>query len=118
MIKTETNHLWNLENENNKMCISNKINIQSDVFQQLMYFYTLAIKEIETKIEAINKKYSQYHLVDHLKTRIKEPKSILEKMRKKSYELTYENLIGKVNDIAGIRIICPLKNNLYIIKSL
>ncbi|MCI9177138.1 MAG: GTP pyrophosphokinase family protein [Clostridia bacterium] len=62
--------------------------------------------------EAINKIYG-YEAIHSIASRIKTPNSIVRKMKKKNYSLTYKNLIEKINDIAGIRIICPLKNDIY-----
>jgi putative GTP pyrophosphokinase len=59
-----------------------------------------------------------YDLIDHIDTRIKEPKSIVKKMEKKKYDKTYLNLIEKINDIAGIRIVCTLKDDIFFIRDL
>ena len=63
-------------------------------------------------------KYKELNLRDHVKCRIKSPKSIVNKMKKKKYNLTYKEMINKVNDIAGIRIICPFQENVYIVREL
>lgn len=63
-------------------------------------------------------KYKDLNLIDHVKYRIKSPESIIKKMKKKNYELNYNELIEKVNDIAGIRIICPFQENVYIVREL
>ena len=63
-------------------------------------------------------KYKELNLIDHVKCRIKSPKSIVNKMKKKKYNLTYKEMINKVNDIAGIRIICPFQENVYIVREL
>ena len=34
-------------------------------------------------------------------------------MQKDNLDITYKNMIANINDIAGIRIICPLKSNIY-----
>ena len=39
-------------------------------------------------------------------------------MKKKEYKLTYGNMIENINDIAGVRIICPLQKDIYSIKNL
>ena len=57
-------------------------------------------------------------MIDHIDTRIKEPKSIVKKMEKKKYDKTYLNLIEKINDIAGIRIVCTLKDDIFFIRDL
>ena len=63
-------------------------------------------------------KYKELNLIDHVKCRIKSPKSIVNKMKKKKYNLTYKEMINKVNDIAGIRIICPFQENVYTVREL
>lgn len=51
-------------------------------------------------------------------SRIKTPQSILNKMQKKHYELNYKNLVQKIDDIAGIRIACPLKSDILLIREM
>ena len=62
--------------------------------------------------------YKDLNLIDHVKCRIKSPKSIVNKMKKKKYNLTYKEMIEKINDIAGIRIICPFQENVYIVRNI
>ena len=94
------------------------IDTDSEKFRDLIYLYTKALKTMENKIDIIRYNYqyqSQYDAIDHIMTRIKSPESIINKMKKDNLECTYKNLIEEINDIAGIRIICPLKNNIYTI---
>ena len=37
-------------------------------------------------------------------------------MKKKNYDLNYEELIKNINDVAGIRIVCPFKTDIFKIK--
>ena len=37
-------------------------------------------------------------------------------MKKKNYDLNYEELIRNINDVAGIRIVCPFKTDIFKIK--
>ena len=39
-------------------------------------------------------------------------------MKNKGLEYTYKEMIENINDIAGIRVICPLKKNVYSIRNL
>ena len=92
------------------------IDRNSENFNSLMYLYSLAVKEMERKVNIIKYDYTylyDYDFIDHIKTRIKTPESIVKKMQKKGCELTYQNLIEKVQDVAGIRIITPLKNDVF-----
>ena len=81
-----------------------------------MFLYTSALIEIKTKIEILQeelKLFSDYDPIEYISTRIKKPNSIIKKMERKKYDLTYENLFDKINDIAGIRIVCNFKSDVY-----
>ena len=86
-----------------------------------MFFYKSALKQLELQMNIIKDEFKliyNYDLIDHIDTRIKEPKSIVKKMEKKKYDKTYLNLIEKINDIAGIRIVCTLKDDIFFIRDL
>lgn len=100
---------------------SETVTEDDDTFQKLMFVYKMAIKELNTKIEIFkeeSKLFYDYDLIDHINTRIKEPDSIIKKMKKKNLELDYKEMINNINDIAGIRVICPLQSDIYTIKNL
>ena len=76
---------------------------------------------LQTKIEIIQAEYKlfyNYDLIDHINTRIKKPESIMQKMKKRNLELNYHEMIENINDIAGVRIICPLKKDIFSIRNL
>ena len=98
-----------------------KLNVKEEPFDKLMFFYQSALKQLELQMNIIKEEFKvmyNYDLIDHIDTRIKEPKSIIKKMEKKKYQKTYLNLIEKVNDIAGMRIVCTLKDDIFFIKDL
>lgn len=98
-----------------------KLDVKEEPFEKLMFFYKSALNQLETQMNIIKDEFKvmyNYDLIDNIVTRIKEPKSIIKKMEKKKYEKTYINLIEKINDIAGIRIICTLKDDIFFIKDL
>ena len=98
-----------------------KIQKNDKKFEKLMFIYKMAIKELETKIEIIKdefKLFYDYDLIDHINKRIKTPNSIMKKMKDKELECTYKNMVGNINDIAGIRVICPLKKDIFSVKNL
>ena len=113
-----------LLNENILSLEGKKIDIKSEDFKKIMFLYKMALREIETRINTIKDEYEilyNYCLIDHIKTRIKKPESIEKKMQNKKLEMNYQKLIDEISDIAGIRIICPVKENIFdvlnIIKS-
>lgn len=116
-----------MEKENSLLTVEDflenksEINIKGKNFENLMFVYKMAIKQIENNIEIINEEFKflyNYELIDHISTRIKSPESIIKKMKKKKYDLTYKNLIENINDIAGIRIVCNVKDEIVQIKEL
>lgn len=97
------------------------IKVKDESFEKLMFIYSSAIKELEVKINIMKEQFNyfyNYNLINNVTSRIKEPKSIIKKMKKKNYEITYKEMIEKINDVAGIRIICPLKQDIFIVKEM
>ena len=98
-----------------------KLDVKDEPFDKLMFFYQSALKQLELQMNIIKEEFKimyNYDLIDHIDTRIKEPKSIVKKMEKKKYKKTYYNLIEKINDIAVMRIVCTLKDDIFFIKDL
>ncbi len=98
-----------------------KLDVKEEPFDKLMFFYKSALNQLETQMNIIKDEFKimyNYDLIDHIDTRIKEPKSIINKMEKKKYKKTYANLIDKINDVAGLRIVCTLKDDIFFIKDL
>lgn len=84
--------------------------------KKIMLMYNSALKEIETKVNILSDEFQtlyRYNPIEHIKTRVKSPESIMKKMEKKGLGLTYNNMINYINDIAGIRIICSFLPDIY-----
>ncbi len=99
--------------------IEDDIDTNNEKFKDIMYIYSQALKVVEQKINIIKYDYEyneEYHSIDHVMSRIKSPESILKKMQKDNKKCTYKDMIEDINDIAGIRIICPLKSDVYKIR--
>ena len=97
------------------------LDVREELFDKLMFFYKSALAQLTTQMNILKDEFKvmyNYDLIDHIDTRIKEPKSIIKKMEKKQYEKTYINLIEKINDIAGMRIVCTIKDDIFFIKDL
>ena len=78
--------------------------------------YGAALKQLETKIDIINNEYKalhKYNPIEHVSSRIKTKESINKKLNKKGLDLTYENMVKTINDIAGIRIVCSFIPDIY-----
>lgn len=102
--------------ENQITTVNQNIDIKDSLFEKVMSIYNEAMDKVENIINSINedlKKIYNYSTVDHTMKRIKSPQSILDKMKKKNYNLNYKELIENINDIAGVRVICPLRKDVY-----
>lgn len=87
-----------------------------DSWKTVMFLYSAAIKEVGTKLEILNDEFHhvhQYNPIEHIKTRIKTPESIVKKLKKNGHETSIENMIKYVNDIAGVRLICSFTSDIY-----
>lgn len=116
--KKEITELIQIENF---IDFNKEIEKDDKTFQKLMFIYKVAIKELQTKIEILQEEAQilyNYNLIEQVKTRIKEPESIIEKMQKKQCKLNYEQMIENINDIAGVRVICPIKKDVFVIRDL
>ena len=90
----------------------------------LMLKYNFALQLLETQFNILIKEFefkNKYNPVEHVKSRIKSEKSIIDKLNKKGYKVTAKNMIQHVHDIIGIRIVCSFLSDVYdivdIIKS-
>ena len=86
-----------------------------DLFQDNL-LYTAALKEMQTKVEILRDDFRQnnaYNPIEHIKVRIKRPVSILKKVYIREIPLTVEAIKENLNDIAGIRVVCTFKSDIY-----
>ncbi|MCQ2598093.1 MAG: GTP pyrophosphokinase family protein [Treponema sp.] len=90
-------------------------------FQRIMMVYESAIKQIETKLDILNKEYKisgNRNPIQTVKSRIKSPDSIAKKLEKKSLPVTFEAMIENLHDIAGVRVICPYIADIYTVRDI
>ena len=94
----------------------NTIDSELEKLDNIMIKYISALKVLETQLEIINddfKYIKKYNPIEHIKTRIKNADSILNKMYKDNLEFTLENVENYINDIVGVRIICAFESDVY-----
>ena len=85
-------------------------------FKEFMMMYSSAIKEIRTKFEILNDDLSvtyNRNPIEMIKSRIKTPDSIVNKMHRKGLEITMNSLIYNIEDVAGVRVICSFIDDIY-----
>ena len=87
-----------------------------DSWKEVTLIYNSALKQISTKLEILNDEFQhvhRYNPIEHIKSRIKTPESIVKKLKRHGYESTIGNMVRYVNDIAGIRVICSFTSDIY-----
>ena len=85
-------------------------------FQKLMMQYRCAMLEVQTKFEVINNELSLYgdrNPIEFIKSRIKRPVSIMEKLKRKGFEISIDSIQNNIYDIAGIRVVCSFPEDIY-----
>lgn len=90
-------------------------------WETVIFLYRSALKQINTKIDILNDEFQQrhkYNPIEHIKSRIKTPESIVKKLKRHGYESNIENMVRYVNDIAGIRITCSFTSDMYLIADM
>ncbi len=96
--------------------ILEKIYEHSKPYLKLMSYYKCAMMEIETKFNVLNEQYSlenDHNPISTIKTRLKSPLSIEEKLKRRNLELTLDKVEENLYDVAGIRVICNLPEDVY-----
>ncbi len=89
---------------------------QMQLFREMMMRYECAILEVQTKLQVLNNDMSvryKRNPIEFVKTRIKSPLSIAEKMKRKKIDITVGNMVRNLNDVAGVRVICSFIDDIY-----
>ncbi len=94
---------------------------QAKPFVELMMYNRCAIREIETKLRVLDEEFSilaDRNPIQTIKSRIKKPISIIEKLQRRGYEVTVQNMQEHLTDIAGVRVICSFVEDIYKLSEL
>ena len=90
-------------------------------YETLMMEYRCAIMEVETKLNVLNSEFAMSHNrnpIQTIKSRLKQPKSLLAKLKRKHLNVTMKDIEENISDIAGVRIICSFPEDIYAIADL
>ena len=93
---------------------------QYQSFSKLMAYYRCAMMEIETKLNVLNVEYSlryDRNPISSIKTRLKSPVSIREKLTRRGIPVTVENIEETLNDVAGVRVVCSFPEDVNTIAT-
>ena len=94
---------------------------EKDAFATVMFVYQLALIQMRSRIDVLNNELSQvysYNPIEYVKTRLKTPESIMQKLRKQGHSFNVNDLIEYIHDIAGIRITCSFFSEVYFLSDM
>ena len=86
-----------------------------------MQRYNAGIKEITTKLEILDKEFStryEYNPIHHVESRLKSPRSIIEKLQRKNLPVSLNAIRKNIFDVAGVRVICNYIDDAYRVADL
>lgn len=89
---------------------------QTQKYQEMIMWYGCAIREVKTKLEVLNDEFQvmrKRNPIETIKSRIKKPMSIYEKMQRRGYPITIDSMMTEMHDVAGVRVICPFIDDIY-----
>ena len=89
--------------------------------QQVMLLYEAGIREIKTKLDILSDESrisGKASPIDSIKSRIKTPRSIIGKLKRRGYPISLQSMMENLNDIGGIRVICPFIEDIYTVADM
>lgn len=110
--------------ENDKIFLNGgEMNISPEIVEEkieeineTLLLYRSAIKEVKTKLDILDDELKirrKRNPIEYMKSRVKTPGSIMEKLRRRGFEMSIESAKKNLNDIAGIRVICSFVGDIY-----
>lgn len=83
--------------------------------------YKFAVDELMTKLKILSEEFDfahQHDPIEHITSRVKQPGAIMEKLRRKGLEPTLAAVKEHIEDIAGIRVVCPFVPDVYTVAKM
>lgn len=90
-------------------------------YQQMILLYESAIRQLITKFEIFNQEYKfrgARNPIETVKSRVKSPESIVRKMKKYGFDASLASIVGNLNDVAGVRVICSYVSDIYLVRDM
>ncbi|MBR2562422.1 MAG: GTP pyrophosphokinase family protein [Eubacterium sp.] len=87
-------------------------------YREMMAYYRCAMMAVETKFRVLSEELSlqyDHNPIETIKTRLKSPESIVDKMSRRGYPLTVKSIEDNLNDIAGVRVVCSFMSDIFML---
>ena len=85
------------------------------------HLYRSALKVAVTQLEILDEEFASLYdhsPIHHIEYRIKTVDSIVEKLKRRGFEVTIDNIYAHIQDVAGVRVICNYLDDIYYLRSL
>ncbi|MCR5329112.1 MAG: GTP pyrophosphokinase family protein, partial [Saccharofermentans sp.] len=95
--------------------------VSIDPFMKVMTQYQCAAIEVETKFKVLNMSMAidgEKNPIESIKTRIKNPDSIIRKLLRQGYPVNLESIQEYIYDVAGVRVVCSFIDDIYRVEEL
>ncbi|MDT7726153.1 MAG: pyrophosphokinae [Actinomycetota bacterium] len=83
---------------------------------RFLLVYKFAVEELMTKLRILSEEFDfvhQHDPIEHITSRVKRPEAIMEKLLRKGLEPDVEMIAEGLDDVAGVRVICPFVSDVY-----
>jgi len=93
-----------------------QIRHQGKDYVRLMSYYSAAMLEVETKFKVLSIEFNgkfDRNPIESIKTRLKTPKSVMEKMQRIGKPISVAGIEKELSDVAGVRVICSFVDDIY-----
>lgn len=100
--------------------ITDSLNMSAQ-YRQIMCFYQSGIDQLTVKLQILSNEFRvgyDRNPIKDITSRVKSPESILEKMERKKIPNTMSCMMNSIHDIAGIRVVCPLVEDVYYVAKM
>ncbi|MDR1765997.1 MAG: GTP pyrophosphokinase family protein [Lachnospiraceae bacterium] len=89
---------------------------EAQLLQETLGVYAQAIRVMHDKLGALKHELVTSNLrcpIEAVKSRVKTPESIAGKLAGRGFEVSVRSMVRNLDDIAGVRIICPYIDDVY-----
>lgn len=90
-------------------------------YREMIMMYECAILEVTTKLDVLNHEFqirANRNPIKTIKSRVKTVNSIFDKLYRKGYDMSVRSVKENLNDVAGIRVICPFIDDIYAVADM
>ncbi|WP_350349999.1 GTP pyrophosphokinase family protein [Agromyces sp. G08B096] len=87
-----------------------------DETERFMLRYKFGMDEVITKLAILREEFNQahdYNPIEHISSRLKSLDSVVDKMRRKGVEPSFDAIRETITDIAGVRVTCSFVSDAY-----